>query len=476
MRHVSLRFVVLRRSGIRSDMNPTLPLSPNLVGKPTDAKISTASPAPHAGPILIHWEHKGVHHEAMWRSERGAAAPKRVVLADDTLPADTAYRLACEGTGLLWSGDFHNARQLLQALTRRLDKPKAASKQQQRAALKAANVSPSSDAAKEPAGQAFHLHRQAQAHRARVLGMVLLPLSADYTVGLRRAPDAHAACAEAWGAAAADSATSGIDSVVSLRELLGLIGAHEWRKTGVEIECLGQAPDNRIHPHYGVYSPVRGEYLDLLAAADLPAGIAAGVATGPVKGQANVSQVTPATTAFDIGTGTGVIAALLARRGVAHIVATDTDPRAIRCARANIKRLDVMGQVQIQVTDMFPEGLASLIVCNPPWLPARASAPIERAVYDEGSVMLLAYLNGLAAHLAPGGEGWLVMSDLAEHLGLRSGDFLSEAIASAGLVVLGVTEARPQHRKAQDATDPLYKARSQERTRLWRLGVAPGVH
>jgi hypothetical protein len=36
-------------------------------------------------------------------------------------------------------------------------------------------------------------------------------------------------------------------------------------------------------------------------------------------------------------------------------------------------------------------------------------------VYDEGSRMLLGFLNGLAAHLAPGGEGWLILSDLAEH-------------------------------------------------------------
>ena len=56
-----------------------------------------------------------------WRAENGTPAPRRVVRADDTLSADSAYRLACEGTGLLWQGDFHNARQLLQALARRDD-------------------------------------------------------------------------------------------------------------------------------------------------------------------------------------------------------------------------------------------------------------------------------------------------------------------------------------------------------------------
>ncbi len=33
--------------------------------------------------------------------------------------------------------------------------------------------------------------------------------------------------------------------------------------------------------------------------------------------------------------------------------------------------------------------------------------------------MLRGFLAGLADHLAPGGEGWLILSDLAEHLGLR---------------------------------------------------------
>lgn len=55
--------------------------------------------------------------------------------------------------------------------------------------------------------------------------MLLIPLDADYTIPLRRAPDVHEACTEAYGAGEEPS-------VVSLRELLGLIGAHEWRKKG----------------------------------------------------------------------------------------------------------------------------------------------------------------------------------------------------------------------------------------------------
>ena len=43
--------------------------------------------------------------------------------------------------------------------------------------------------------------------------------------------------------------------------------------------------------------------------------------------------------AFDIGTGSGIIAAVLARRGVKRIVATDQDERALACASENARNL-----------------------------------------------------------------------------------------------------------------------------------------
>ena len=121
--------------------------------------------------------------------------------------------------------------------------------------------------------------------------------------------------------------------------------------------------------------------------------------------------------------------------------------------------------------DLFPPGQAPLVVCNPPWVPGRPSSPIEHAVYDEGSRMLRGFLAGLPAHLAPQGEGWLILSDLAEHLGLRSRAELLEWIAAAGLEVLGRSEARPRHPKAADPDDPLHVARSREVTALWRLAL-----
>jgi hypothetical protein len=94
---------------------------------------------------------------------------------------------------------------------------------------------------------------------------------------------------------------------------------------------------------------------------------------------------------------------------------------------------------------------------------------LERAVYDPGGRMLRGFLGGLARHLEPGGEGWLVMSDLAERLGLRTRAELLDAIEWARLRVVGTAGTRPRHPRASDAADPFHAARAAEVTTLWRL-------
>ncbi|MBC7623169.1 MAG: class I SAM-dependent methyltransferase [Aeromicrobium sp.] len=359
------------------------------------------------------------------------------MVVDDTVTADSAYRMACEGTALLWRGDFQNARQLLLALARRVDAKSVKAKRQGVVAKKPA-VEPSDEKALI---DAFNRHRLTRSQRARTLSMLLIPFDTDFSIPLGRAPDVQTACKEAWGQ------PTNRPSVASLRELLGIIGAHEWRRKGVEIAALGE----RVHPHYGVFAPIRSEYVGLVAETPLP---------NPLPPMA-----------FDIGTGTGVLAAILSNRGIGRVIATDMDARALICARDNLRRLRLQDVVSVIEADLFPQGRAPLIVCNPPWLPARPSSPLERAVYDPDSQMLRGFLSGLAAHLEPGGEGWLILSNLAEHLGLRSRETLLAWIASAGLVVREKIDVKPTHPRVTDTADALHAARAKEVTSLWRLGV-----
>jgi methylase of polypeptide subunit release factors len=359
-----------------------------------------------------------------WYSASGASVPKRIEIVNDNCNADTAYRLACAGTALLWQGDFQQARQLLQALTRRVSR------------------TPTGKSGSLAMPQAFHAYRMAQAQRARILSMLVMQVEGDYRIDLRRSPDVRDALRSAWGEA------KGQARVLSLRELLGVVSAYEWQRKGIAVKALSE-DGFFIHPRYGVFSPVRSEYLDLIAKAPLPS----------------------VELAFDIGTGTGVIAALLLMRGVKNLIATDCSDVALQCAQDNLLRLDLSSRVQFQNTDVFPQGQADLIVCNPPWLPGKATSVLEQAIYDPDSRMLRTFLSGVAAHLTPGGEAWLVVSDLAEHLQLRSRQQLLQWIEAGGLQVLGREDIRPRHAKVQDTEDALHAARTQEVTSLWRLGA-----
>jgi SAM-dependent methyltransferase len=390
----------------------------------------------------MRWTEGDAAHELRWQSEKGLPPPKKVLIADDTLTADVAYRLASEGGVFLWRGEYQNAKQLLQALARRAERPV---KRNRKKIAKEAKLNPEAVNAMEPKA-VFNQHRQAQAQRARILDAILIPILANHTIPLRRAPDVTNACLEVFGNAVDDY-------VLSLRELLGVISAHEWRKKGIVIPSLKEGAQH-LFPHYGVFSPIRGEYIQLVATTPLPAAIQAD------------------SLAFDIGTGTGVLAAVLAQRGIQRIIGTDQDPRALECAKANMHQLGLVQQVEILNANLFPPEKAALIVCNPPWLPARPSSPIERAIYDPESMMLKGFLSQLKEHLLPGGEGWLILSDLAEHLQLRSRDELLSWIAAAGMTVIEKRDARPNHPKVSDASDPLHHARKAEVTSLWRLAAA----
>lgn len=384
----------------------------------------------HADQQLT-WERSGESFDAFWWSANDRPIPKKYLVVDDRLTAVQAMKYAAQGTAMLWVGDFHNAKQILSAIDRRISKP----------SKKSPAKSELTDA------DEFYRIRQSRAQRSRMMSLLLVPLefSADHgkaTLPLSRAPKVSDAVA--FGYAEQPGFGQG-RAVVSLQELIGIQGAHQWFLKGVDVPVLGA----KIHPHYGTFLPTRHEYVDLVAQAPL----------------ANKEL------AVDIGVGTGVLSAVLVKRGVQQVIGTDIHQRAVDCANENFARLGISENATAQVTNMFPEQKAPLIVCNPPWLPGSAASSLDAAVYDPGSKMLMQFLNGLPQHLTENGEGWLIISDLAELLGLRTRDMLLEAIERAGLVIIDRLDTVPTHNRAKDTSDVLHAARSREVTSLWRLKV-----
>jgi methylase of polypeptide subunit release factors len=369
----------------------------------------------------VSWRTEAGERSGAWLSP-AAGAPSRFGPADDRTTAQAALARVRSGEGLVYGGDFRNARQLIAAMGRRL-RPRNPSRGGDPAAL-------------------FRAERAQVRLEHDLLSRLAVPVEVGFRLPLQRAPDVTEALAEALGKDAA------LPGLLPLRDLLGMVGAHEWRRKGVLVPALGA----RVHPQYGVYAPVRGEYVDLVAAAATERGLAG-------------------KRALDVGTGTGVLAFVLARAG-ARVVATDAEPRAVASARDDAGRLGLAGMVEVVLADLFPPEAPpfDLVVSNPPWIPVdAATTPLERAVYDPGGAFLARLVEGLPQRLAPGGEAWIVISDLAERLGLRPPGHVERLAAAAGLSVVAVREAQPSHPRARDDADPLHAFRSREVTRLFRL-------
>jgi methylase of polypeptide subunit release factors len=358
----------------------------------------------------------------VWRSESDEPKPARLTEVDDRLKADDALRRVKRGEYLLYAGDFHNARQLLSAMSRRLEVPSRA----------------------KSALQAFREERAARLREHETLSRIVVTLDGDYRLALGRAPDVRQACLEVWGE------SGGQITEVALKTLLGMLGAAQWRQKGLQVPGL----KGTLRPHYGVFSPTRTEYVELLG--HVP------------KARVEGAKV------FDIGTGSGVLAFVLLQRGAASAVGTDIDARAVACAQSNARALGLEKRFTAREVDLFPEGKADLVVCNPPWIPEPPKNRSDRAVYDEGGVMVSGYLKGLAEHLSPGGTGLLLMSDLAVLLGLRPAEWLDGEIAAAGLRVAWTKTITAHHKKAKVRVDQLHSTRAREVTTLYAL--EPEVH
>jgi len=118
---------------------------------------------------------------------------------------------------------------------------------------------------------------------------------------------------------------------------------------------------------------------------------------------------------LDIGTGTGVIAIMLAQRCSAEIVAIEPDYESFADAGGNANSCPWKERIRVLNTDLqnfFPhDGLFDLIVSNPPYFVDSLKNPDDRrsAARHNDSLSSADILKGAARLLAEGGRLQLIL-------------------------------------------------------------------
>ena len=123
-------------------------------------------------------------------------------------------------------------------------------------------------------------------------------------------------------------------------------------------------------------------------------------------------------TCLELGCGTGIIAMALAKSGN-RVVATDLNPFAVECTKANAKENGV--ELEVLQSDMFQDikGAFDVIVFNPPYLPTTDEERFEKwhDMATDGGLDGLKhtrrFLEKTPSFLRPNGEIYTVISSLS---------------------------------------------------------------
>jgi predicted RNA methylase len=172
-----------------------------------------------------------------------------------------------------------------------------------------------------------------------------------------------------------------------------LHGAWGQFREGVHLNVLG----HKVHPFYGVYVPRRTEHLELFGTWLS--------AYGGDEGHA-----------IDVGTGSGVLAMMLAKKGFARVTATDINPNAIESVRRDVARQETPPPIRAVDADLFaPAPPADLIVFNPPWTQGRIDEPFDAALHAAPDLMPR-FFEAAGDALAPGGRIVVIYSNIGQLL------------------------------------------------------------
>ncbi|ASA76792.1 HemK2/MTQ2 family protein methyltransferase [Thermococcus sp. 5-4] len=118
--------------------------------------------------------------------------------------------------------------------------------------------------------------------------------------------------------------------------------------------------------------------------------------------------------ALDVGTGTGLIALLMAKKA-SFVLGVDINPLAVELARENAL-LNGIKNVEFLLSDLFErvEGKFDVVTFNAPYLPGEPEEPIDLALVGgkDGREVLDRFIQEVPEYLKPGGTVQIVQSSI----------------------------------------------------------------
>ena len=137
--------------------------------------------------------------------------------------------------------------------------------------------------------------------------------------------------------------------------------ANEWKQY-FHVTHVGKSLV--IKPSWEVYAPKEGEHV-----IEIDPGMAFGTGTHHTTNmmmERLEKVITPDSTVFDVGTGSGILAIAAAMLGAKSVKAVDIDAVAVRVAKENVADNGLSDQIEVREGDLLhgTEGKADVIIAN----------------------------------------------------------------------------------------------------------------
>jgi release factor glutamine methyltransferase len=176
----------------------------------------------------------------------------------------------------------------------------------------------------------------------------------------------------------------------------------------------------------------------------VPPGVQPITPVSHLLGEAVVAEAGNRDLVLDMGTGSGINGILAASRG-ARVVAVDTNPRALKAARANAEHNGVADRIEVRHSDVFSavEGAFDLIIFDPPFRWFAPRDDLEAAMTDENYRAMTTFFHEARQHLSPAGR-MLIFFGTSGDIG-----YLEKVIATEGFHAEVIADQRLSRGDAQ---------------------------